>query len=43
MRAYIIDPPFETDGVEDERTSSAVNLIADIVLQSLRRGGDTFH
>ena len=43
MRAYIIDPPFETYGVEDERTSAAVDLIADIVLRSLRRGGDTFH
>jgi len=43
MRAYIIDPPFETYGVEDERTSAAVNLVADIVLRSLRRGGDTFH
>jgi hypothetical protein len=43
MRAYIIDPPFETYGVEDERTSAAIDLTADIVCQSLRRGGDTFH
>lgn len=43
MRAYIIGPPFETYGVEDERTSAAIDQIADIVLRSLRRGGDTFH
>jgi hypothetical protein len=42
MRAYIIDPPFDTYGVEDERTSAAIDLIADMVFQCLRRGGDTF-
>ena len=42
MKTYIIDPPFEMFGREDERTSAAINLIADIVFDSLRRGGDTF-
>jgi len=42
MRAYIIDPPFETYGVQDERTSAAIDLIAEIVFGCLRRGGDTF-
>src|SRR4051794_19735640 len=43
MRAYIIEPPFETYGHEDQRTPAALDLIADIVCGSLRRGGDTFH
>ena len=29
-------------GRDDERTSAAINLIADLVFDSLRRGGDTF-
>ena len=43
MRAYIIDPPFNGYGVEDERTRAATNLVAEIVTQCLRRGGDNFH
>ncbi len=43
MRAYIIDPPFHGFGVQDERTRAATDLIAQIVTQCLRRGGDTFH
>ena len=43
MRAYIIDPPFETFGQKSERTTAAVNLIAEIVLGCLSRGGDNFH
>ena len=43
MKAYIIDPPFDTFGKESERTTAAINLIADIVLGCLRRGGDSFH
>jgi hypothetical protein len=42
MKAYIIDPPFETFGREDERTLAATNLVAEIVFYCLRRGGDTF-
>jgi hypothetical protein len=42
MRAYIIDPSFETFGQEDERTSAAINLVAEIVFRCLRSGGDTF-
>jgi hypothetical protein len=42
MKAYIIDPPFETYSVQDERTSAAFDLIANIVFQCLRRGGDMF-
>jgi hypothetical protein len=42
MRAYLIDPPFDTYGVEDDRTSAALDLIAEIVFQCLRRGGDEF-
>ena len=42
MRAYIIEPPFETFDQGDERTSAAINLVAEIVFESLRRGGETF-
>ena len=42
MKAYLIGPPFETFGREDERTSAATNLVAEIVFDCLRRGGDTF-
>jgi hypothetical protein len=42
MRAYIIEPRYETFGQEDEHTSAATNLVAEIVFESLRRGGDTF-
>lgn len=42
MKAYIIDPPFKMFGSHDERTSASINLIADLVFDSLRRGGDTF-
>jgi hypothetical protein len=43
MRAYIIDPPFDGDGVDDERTRAATDLTADILTKCLRGGGDTFH
>ena len=42
MRAYAILPPFEMHGREDERTSATIELIADLVFNSLRGGGDTF-
>jgi hypothetical protein len=42
MRAYIIEPPFESFGREGEQTSAAIQLVADIVFESLRRGGETF-
>lgn len=42
MRAYIIDPPFDTYGVQSERTAAALDLVAAIVFQCLRRGGDRF-
>jgi hypothetical protein len=41
MRAYIVDPPFEMRH-DDQRTSAAINLIAEVVFNALRRGGDTF-
>ena len=43
MKAYIINPPFDTFGKVGERTTAAITLIADIVLGCLRRGGDSFH
>jgi hypothetical protein len=44
MKAYIIDPQFETYGEgRDDRTPAALELIADIVCRCLRQGGDTFH
>ena len=42
MKAYIIDPPFETYGREDRRTSAALELITDLVFGCLRGGGDIF-
>ena len=42
MKAYMVAPPFETFGNDGERTSAAIDLITDIVFESLRRGGDTF-
>jgi hypothetical protein len=43
MKAYIINPSFQTFGQDDERTTAAIELIAEIVLGCLRRGGDSFH
>lgn len=42
MKAYVIAPPFETFGQNDARTAAAIDLIADLVLRSLRQGGDIF-
>lgn len=42
MRSYIIGPPFEMSGHNDERTTAAINLISDVVFDSLRCGGDSF-
>ncbi|MBB5697194.1 hypothetical protein [Sphingomonas yantingensis] len=42
MKAYKIAPPFKTFGIADERTSDAINLVAEIVFECLRRGGDSF-
>lgn len=43
MKAYLIGPPFEMYGVQDERTAASIELITEIVLNSLRSGGDEFH
>lgn len=42
MKAFIIYPPFETFGNDDDRTSAAIDLVAEVVFKCLRRGGDTF-
>ena len=42
MRAYVIYPPFKTTKVKTQQASDSIDLIAEIVLQSLRTGGDTF-
>jgi hypothetical protein len=43
MKAYLIDPPFDMYGTNDERTSPAIDLIARMVFDCLRSGGDRFH
>lgn len=43
MRTYIIDPPFEMFGRDDERTSAAINLIADLVFVVFDAAGTPFN
>jgi hypothetical protein len=42
MKAYMIAPTFEMHDVDDDRTRAAVQLIAKMVFDCLRSGGDTF-
>ena len=42
MRAYIIEPTCDVFDRMDARSSAAIRLIADIVFECLRRGGDVF-
>jgi len=42
MRAFYIFPTFEMYGREDDQSSTTIGLIADLVADCLRRGGDTF-
>jgi hypothetical protein len=42
MRAYIINPPFDMYGHDDNRTSAAIKHIAEIVFRCLRSAGDRF-
>lgn len=43
MKAFLIEAPFDTFSGKTARTTLAHELIVDITLCCLRRGGDSFH